>query len=452
MKPGKPLAVFVVAGALALGMAGCGTNGGTTTPTTTPPTSSAPSSAAPTTAAPVELTLSGWSLATTPEFQTLVDGFKKVDPNVNITIKEYDPAQYTQLMLADMTAKQAPDIITIKEVKYTYAWATAGQLLDISDITSKVPANVPAVANYTINGKGYAMPYRQDTWMLYYNKDLFDQAKVAIPNGKWTWEDYVKAAKDLTAALKTAGSSALGTYEHGWQSTLQGFANAQKGDNTNPNGPYYTGDYTYMTDYYNRALDLQTSGAQVTLGDIQTNKLTYQAQFGKQKAAMMLMGSWYIATLRAQQKSGDADKFTWGMAPAPQVDSSTVDMPVSFGDSTGMAINVNIDPAKQAAAKEFLTYVASEDAAKALAGIGITPAMASDAITAAVFAGEGMPTDALSKTAFGTHKTYPENASLPDVVNISTVLGTAHTDIMTGNKSVADALAAAGTTVKNKDW
>jgi len=424
-------------------MTGCSngnsTNGGTT-PTDTGGTT------------PVTLSMSGWSLSTTPEFQTLVDAFKTKEPNVTIQIKEYDPNTYENLLLTDMTAKQAPDIITIKQAKYTYQWATGNQLMDVSDIVSSLPSSVTGAVSYQVNGKSYGVPYRQDSWLLFYNKDLFDKAGVAIPDGKWTWDDYVNTAKELTTNLKAAGSAALGTYEHSWQSTIQGFANAQKGDNTNPSGPYFSGDYSYMLPYYQNVLSLQDSGAQVAYADVTTNKLTYQAQFGKESAAMMLMGSWYIATLVSQQKSGDADQFTWGMAPAPQVDSSTFSTPVTFGDPTGMGINANIDPSKLQAAKDFLAFVASQDAATALAGIGITPSMSSAAVTAAVFAGAGMPTDTLSQTAFQTHKTYPENPSSAITMNISTVLNDAHTAIMSESTDPATALAQAGTKVQNKDW
>ncbi|MCL1840270.1 MAG: hypothetical protein FWF75_00760, partial [Propionibacteriaceae bacterium] len=94
----------------------------------------------------------------------------------------------------------------------------------------------------------------------------------------------------------------------------------------------------------------------------------------------------------------------------------------------------------------------SQDAALALAGIGITPAMSSDAVTQAVFAAKGMPTDDLSKTAFQTHKTMPENPSGADTMNIQTVLGNADTAIMTGSTDPQKALDAAGTQVKDKDW
>jgi len=441
MKSGKPVASLMIAGALALGMAGCSGNS----------SSSGSTGAAPATG-PVTLTMSGWSLSTTPEFQTLVDAFKKKEPNVTINIKEYDANQYEPLLLADMTAKTAPDIITIKQAKYTYQWATSGQLMDVSDVVKGLPSSVTGTASYTVNGANYGVPYRQDSWLLFYNKDLFDKAGVAIPDGKWTWDDYANAAKELTTKLAAAGSQAKGAYQHSWLSTVGGFADAQAGDETNPSGPYFSGDYSYMLPYYQRSIDLQDSGAQVKYADITTNQLTYQGQFGKQNAAMMLMGSWYIATLVSQQKSGDADTFTWGMAPAPQIDSSTFDMPVTFGDPTGMGINKNIDPSKVQAAKDFLAFIASQDAATALAGIGITPAMSSDAVTTAVFSNANMPTDQLSKTAFQTHKTYPENPVGENQMNISTVLNDTHTAIMSESQDPATALNDAGNKVKNQDW
>ena len=327
---------------------------------------------------PVTISLAGWSLATTPEFQTLADGFHAAHPNVTVELKEYDAANYDTQMIADLAAGTAPDVVTLKDLKNFYTYQAGKQLLDVSDVAKGLCDNVSGADNYEVDGKTYAIPYRQDSWVLYYNKDLFEKAGVAIPDGSWTWDDYADTAKELTTNLKAAGSTALGTYQHSWQSTVQGFALAQT-----PDVDLTDGDYSYLKPYYDRVLDLQKSGAQVDYGTVTTNKLTYQAQFGKQQAAMMLMGSWYVATLLAQQKSGDADKFDWGIAPAPQFDSSTTgtdNTPVTFGDPTGLAINAATakDDKKLAAAKEFLAYVATAEAAKALAGIGITSSYLDD--------------------------------------------------------------------------
>jgi multiple sugar transport system substrate-binding protein len=396
---------------------------------------------------PIKLTMAGWSLATTPEFKTLADGFHAANPNVTVELKEYDASNYDTQMIADLAAKKAPDIYVQKNLKNFYTYENGKQLLDVSDVAGQLGDKVGGLADYQVDGKTWAIPYRADSWVLYYNKDLFDKAKVKYPDGSWTWDDYVKASKAVTAGLKNAGSKALGDYEHTWQSTLQGFALAQT-----PGASLESGDFSYLKPYYQRALDLQTSGAQVSLGTATTNKLTYQAQFGKQSAAMTLMGTWYIATLLSQRASGDADTFNWGIAPAPQLDATTTGtskVPVTFGDPTGLGVNPAISKSKVAAAKAFLAYAAGEQSAKALAAIGITPADTT-ASASDFFTVKGVPTDDLSKFTFTTHDTKPENPVGKYTAGLQNVLNDMHTAVLSGGKDIDGAISEAQTRAKNE--
>jgi multiple sugar transport system substrate-binding protein len=267
--------------------------------------------------------------------------------------------------------------------------------------------------------------------VLYYNKKLFDAAGVKYPDGSWTWDDYNAAAKKLTKG-KTKG-----TFLYNWQSLVQGFAQAQTGSDL------LKGKYDYLKDYYNRALDLQKSKAQVSFNSEKANQLTYQGEFGKQHAAMMPMGTWYTATLISQQASGEADKFDWGIAPAPQLDKSTTGTdktPVTFGDPTGFGINAAVKGKKATLAKEFLEYAASEDAADSLAKIGITPALINDKITATYFGEKGAPKDKLSKFAWSTHEVKPENPTSSKTAAVQNILNDTHTAIMSGSTKVGAAL------------
>ena len=396
---------------------------------------------------PVTLSLSGWSLATTPEFKTLADGFHAANPDVTVSVKEYDAANYDTQMIADLAAGSAPDVYVQKNLKNFYTYQNGKQLLDVSDVAAQLGDKAGGVKNYAVDGKTYAVPYRNDGWVLFYNKALFDKAKVAYPDGSWTWDTYATTSKQLTAALKKADSKALGDYQHTWESTTLGFAAAQT-----PGANPESGDFSYLKPYYARSLDLQKSGAQVSFGTATTNKLTYQAQFGKQEAAMMTMGTWYIATLRSQQEKGDADTFEWGIAPAPQFDASTTGTsktPVTFGDPTGLGINPAISKAKVAAAKKFLAYAAGAPGAKALAGIGITPADTA-AVTADFFSLKGVPTDELSKFAFGTHDIKPENPVSKHTAGLGNVLKDLHSGVLSGSKDIDAAITEAQTRAKNE--
>ncbi len=428
-----------------LAVAGCTGSAATAAPTPTAPPAAtvAPATATPT-PAPVNLTMAAWSLASTPEFKTVTDAFHAKNPNVTITLKEYKAGNdYDTQMIADLAAGSAPDLYILKNLKNFYTYQDGKQLVDVSDVAKGLDAKTSGLSFYQVDGKTYAIPYRQDSWYLFYDKDMFDKAKVAYPDGKWTWADYAAAADKL--AKGNGGGDVYGAYLHRWQSTVQGFASAQM-----PGADILGGNVEYMKSYYQTAVSMQDSGAQVKFNTSSTNSLTYQSQFGKQKAAMMLMGSWYVATLIAQTGTGDANKFNWGVAPVPQVDASTAAKPVTFGDPTGIGINPKIDPAKVAAAKAFLAFAGGEDAALALSGIGIVPAYMSDKVTAAFFALKGVPADDLSKFTFATHDTRPENPVSAKTAKIQSILNDMNTAIMSESSKIDAAITAAQNRIKNE--
>ncbi|MEU4745712.1 extracellular solute-binding protein [Actinosynnema sp. NPDC023658] len=394
---------------------------------------------------PVTLSMSAWSLNSTPEFKKLAEAFHSENPDITVEFKEYDATNYDTQLTADLAAGSGPDVFILKNLKNFITYQGGDQLLDVSDVADGLGGGVNGLGNYKVEGATYAVPYRQDSWYLYYNKDLFAKAGVTPPAATWTWADYEKATADLTAGLKAAGSPAKAAYQHVWQSTVQGLALAQT------SGADITkGDYGYLKPYYERALKQQQSGAQVDYGTATTNTLQYQAQFGTQQAATMLMGSWYVATLIAQQKKGDAQAFQWGFAPAPQRDASTKDKPVTFGDPTGLGINAGIDGGKTAAAKKFLAFAAGEGGASALASIGITPATLTDKVTQAYFGVQGVPTDELSRFSFGSHDTHAENPVSPMTAALQNILQETHSAIMSGSTPVDEALTKAGARARSE--
>ncbi|HLR27908.1 MAG TPA: extracellular solute-binding protein [Ruania sp.] len=384
----------------------------------------------------VTLTLAGWSLSSTPEFQVLADAFHEENPDVTVELVEYaDGEDYDTQMITDLAAGTAPDLYPIKNLNKFFTYQDGDQLMDVSDVAEGLGEDVDGLDQYQVDGSTYAIPYRQDAWFLYYNKDLFDKADVDYPDGSWTWEDYGNAAEALTENLADTDTPATGAYQHEWQSTVQGFATAQT-----PDADFTSGDWEYMVPYYERSLALQDEGAQIDYGTQTTNNLTYQAEFGTQDAAMLLMGSWYIATLLAEQDSGDADDFKWGIAPAPQLDESTVDEPITFADPTGIGLNPAIDDDLVEPAKKFLSFIASDEAASALAEIGITPAVNNDTVAESFFNIDGMPTDDLSRFTFSNHDVRPENVVGPNTAALQNILSDAHSAIMSESVSAQEGI------------
>lgn len=393
-----------------------------------------------------EITLAGWSLDSRPEFSYLAKAFEKKHPNITVKVKEYSADDYDKQMTGDISAGSQPDVFPIKNLQKYYTYAQSGGLSDLADVakTYKSDKNID-ISSYDLDGKYYALPYRQDSWVLFYNKTMFEKAGVDLPDGTWTWDDYTKVAEELKKKLPAAGYDANAVYpmyQHNWRSVVQSFALAQTG--YQPDKTFFKGNFNYMKSYYKRALQWQNEGLTIDWNTSKTTSVQYQAQFGTEKAAMVPMGTWYALDIVNDQKSGDADKFEWGMAPIPQnPDAKKSDKAITFGDPTGFAVSSKATGQKLAAAKEFVKFCSGEEGAKVLAAVAITPAYLSDAVKNTFFSVDGMAVDDLSKKAWQDNETKPENPVGEGGDTIGSLLDDAHSSIMTKTKSVDQALADA---------
>ncbi|WP_245881776.1 extracellular solute-binding protein, partial [Streptomyces milbemycinicus] len=97
---------------------------------------------------------------------------------------------------------------------------------------------------FDLKGDYYALPYRQDFWVLFYNKDLLKKSGADL--SKLTWSDYAELAKRLTTG--SGSSKVYGTYHQTWRSVVQAIAAAQTG------GDQLSGDYGFFKKQYEIAL------------------------------------------------------------------------------------------------------------------------------------------------------------------------------------------------------
>lgn len=165
MNTRRALSLTSAALAVALALSGCGAGSG---------------SGGASADGSVEITLSGWNLSNTPEFRTLADGFMKDHPNVKVTLKEYSADDYDSQVTVDISGGATTDVVTMKNMSKYYSYATSGGLMDITDIATDLGKNMD-VSVYDLDGKYFAVPYRTDSWVMFYNKDMFAKAGVAEP-------------------------------------------------------------------------------------------------------------------------------------------------------------------------------------------------------------------------------------------------------------------------------
>lgn len=387
---------------------------------------------------PVELTVSVWSMTSTPEFQVLFDAFHKANPTITVKPVDILAADYPTKVTTMLAAGDSTDVITMKNVIDYARYAGRGQLRDISDLAAAGDgAKLGGLETFKEkDGKFYALPYRQDFWVLFYNKKLFDAAGKPYPTNL-TWDQYADLAKSLTSGSGTG--KVYGTYHHIWRSVIQAISAAQTG------GDLLGGDYTFFTDQYRMALGVQDAGATIDFGTASTEKIGYASVFENKQAAMLPMGTWFIAALLAAKKAGKTDA-DWAIAPMPQrPGAGTV---TTFGSPTAFAVNKNAKHA--AAAKKFVQFATGSEGAKAIAAIGIVPALLTAETRQSYFALPGMPSDAVSQKAFQPDKVVLEMPIGAKTSQIDTILTEEHQLVMTKQKSIAGGIKEMGSRVKDE--
>ncbi|HSU47370.1 MAG TPA: sugar ABC transporter substrate-binding protein [Arthrobacter sp.] len=384
------------------------------------------------------LTVSVWNYEGTPEFKALFDGYEASHPNVHIEPVDILADDYPQKVTTMLAGGDTTDVLTMKNVIDYARYANNGQLQEINTVVDAVGKDKLATLDaFNINGKYYAAPYRQDFWLLYYNKDLFKAAGIDDPKDL-TWDKYAEIAKKLSGTAPD-GKKVYGTYQHIWRSVVEAISAAQNGKDQN------SGDYSYFKDQYTMALDLQKSGATLDYGTAKSQKTSYRTMFESGQAAMMPMGTWYIAGLLQAKKDGKTN-INWGLAPMPQKDSNG--KVTTFGSPTAFAVNKNATHSDEA--RKFIEWAAGEEGAKAISKVGVVPALQDDAVTDAYFKLDGMPADSLSKKAFAPDSTALEMPVSDKSAATDKILNQEHDLIMVGEKSVSDGIAEMGKRVKSE--
>jgi len=135
--------------------------------------------------------------------QNIIDEFNAVHPNIEIEIVHFPDSDYSQRVNQMVMGGTAPDVILAFEVDLP-RFAEAGAILPLDDFlanSDEVDANdfIPAVDQLSEGlGGTYGLPWAYAAQILFYNKDLFDEAGVDYPTADWTWEDFEEAAVQLT--------------------------------------------------------------------------------------------------------------------------------------------------------------------------------------------------------------------------------------------------------------
>jgi multiple sugar transport system substrate-binding protein len=155
---------------------------------------------------PEPVTLTYYTFSAAPdhleELDQMIQIFEAAHPNITIQVETAPFDNYFTKLQTLIAGGMAPDIFELNYENFV-TYASKGLLLDLnplgsSDASFDASIYYPrALEAFNYNGMQLGLPATFSTVVLYYNKDLFDQAGVAYPQEDWTWADAVEAGKKI---------------------------------------------------------------------------------------------------------------------------------------------------------------------------------------------------------------------------------------------------------------
>lgn len=156
-----------------------------------------------TSAAPVQITYMEWGdPAELDVWKAIVADFEAANPNIKVNVEVSDWDSYWTKLKTLLAAKTPPDVFAMDAPLYL-DYQARDSLLNLQPYIDKNPGMLDGLFPNTLKAyqtpNGYfGLPRDFQTIVVFYNKDMFDAAKVAYPSSGWSYDDLRATAKALT--------------------------------------------------------------------------------------------------------------------------------------------------------------------------------------------------------------------------------------------------------------
>jgi multiple sugar transport system substrate-binding protein len=340
--------------------------------------------------APVAIAAANWDTENMPYIPAIIEAFKNVQPGISVEIMDIPSADYTQKLMVMLNGGSDVDAFWIKDADTTKSLVNRGQLADLTPYIIRDNIDLKAynglAERFIIGGRIVALPARTDYYILYYNKDIFDDARVPYPSNDMTWKEWEQLAARLTSG---AGNNKIyGAHLHTWQACVQNWG-IQDGKHT-----IIDTDYSFFKPYYEMVIRMQNAGTLWDYGSLRTGGIHYSSAFLQGKAATMPQGTWFLSTILGRIKSGEAE-LRWGIAVLPHPEGTPAGW--TIGSATPIAMNEASQ--KKDAAWEFVKFVTGDEGARFYAEAGSFPSRTNAQTLARIAGAPGMPEGSLEALA-----------------------------------------------------
>ncbi|MDR0267689.1 extracellular solute-binding protein [Paenibacillus sp.] len=299
----------------------------------------------------------------------LVKQYEADHPNIKIELDSLNTDQQKLKLKTQAASKEVPDITVVNPAAQMQPFVEAKLLAPLNDMLDqnglKDTFQDGLLNWYSFDGNTYALPDGNNIAVVYYNKELFDQAGVKVPT---TFEEML----DVVKTLKSKGIQPMAIGEKdSWTGSFL-FMNMLLRTN---NGPGFLKDVldkkkTFEDPAFTEAVD--TFQSLVQAGAFQEGATSFDYNAGENlfktgKVAMYFMGTWATGGIEASSVNGKVGVFKF-----PTIGGKG--NPDEFMLAPGSAFAISADSKHLEETKAFLNWFMSsfpKEAFDAKGAVGI---------------------------------------------------------------------------------
>lgn len=161
-------------------------------------------------AEPVTITYAHFSGSGAQEetLKKMIEIFESKNPDIKVDVQITGYEDYFTKLATTVGGGNPPDVFEMNMENFL-SYMLRGACADLTGKIDTANYREGTLAAVSSEGKIYAVPMSFSTCVLFYNKDLFDQAGVAYPTDEWTWADAQAAAEKI----KALGDDIWGYYQ-----------------------------------------------------------------------------------------------------------------------------------------------------------------------------------------------------------------------------------------------
>ena len=307
------------------------------------------------------LTIETWRPDDTDQWNQILAAYKAVVPDVTLTYEGITSKDYNATLRTQLDAGKGPDIIMARSYATGEDLYAQGYLGDCSDIAgmSEFFAASSLEPWTAADGAQFAVPVAAVSHGVYYNKEIFAELGLSVPQ---TFEDFLATCQ----TLKDAGYTALGNGVADEWDILECFFFGMLPNyvgGAEERAKYESGEKAFTdADFVAALADIQKIAPYLPDSYTSVTNTDSNTLFAIGRTAMYVDGSWSSGPMD-DPETGAA--FDWGVfaIPAPEGKSTRICFHPDF------AMTYNTASAYPEEAKAFLAWLVSKEAAPIVANL-----------------------------------------------------------------------------------